>query len=451
MIREPSIVHGPAAAMIAVILIAAIGAGHATEQPAAVAVSPVQEHVLGVKARQEFLETRLLIDDANMAVRVNEIGRDVARISDRPGLHYQFLVVQGPELQAWSFPGGTVCITDALVDLYATDDELAFGLAHEVAHIALRHHISRYRLLVGLNSEKAGMQAMREAIMSTFDTGQEMEADRYAALYAVRADYSFTSAVEALNRLAQESYAPSEDAQHPDYSIRAEALTAFRQELDRSVAAFKVGTEALQTRKLGMAIERVEIFVAEFPRNIPGRVNLGAAYLAKVRESAPLELEETLPWLPESGVRVRGVYDQVDLERAGRQFELALESDPDHPKALAGLALVELRLGEPVLARDHLERALALEPGAPELLLCLGNVYFHAGWYEVAMTYYEAALEWRPEWSAATKNLAIAFEKAGNIESARQSWSLLLDDDAHRREARLRIDDLDRLDGDDRE
>jgi Flp pilus assembly protein TadD len=60
------------------------------------------------------------------------------------------------------------------------------------------------------------------------------------------------------------------------------------------------------------------------------------------------------------------------------------------------------------------------------------------------MTYYRAALTRRPDWSAATKNLAIAFEKAGQLDSARQSWSLLLDDDAHRREARLRIEDLDR-------
>jgi Tfp pilus assembly protein PilF len=115
-------------------------------------------------------------------------------------------------------------------------------------------------------------------------------------------------------------------------------------------------------------------------------VNLGAAYLAKVRQSAPLELEETLPWLPDPGIVVRGAYDQIDLERARRQFELALEADPTHTKALAGLALVELRLGQPELARDYLEHALTLEPGAPELLLCLGNVLVHVGQYEEAMT-----------------------------------------------------------------
>lgn len=54
---------------------------------------------------------------------------------------YHFVVVEGDELQAVSAPGGFVFITEGTVTRAKNEDELASVLAHEVAHVTLRHGI----------------------------------------------------------------------------------------------------------------------------------------------------------------------------------------------------------------------------------------------------------------------------------------------------------------------
>ena len=51
-------------------------------------------------------------------------------------------VIQGLRPEAVSFPPGRIFITDGLVKLAATDDELAAVIAHEAAHI-VNHHLAR--------------------------------------------------------------------------------------------------------------------------------------------------------------------------------------------------------------------------------------------------------------------------------------------------------------------
>ena len=51
----------------------------------------------------------------------------------------QIHLVNSEEVGAWALPGGFVLITNAFYNLCQTDDELAFILAHEIAHVTQRH------------------------------------------------------------------------------------------------------------------------------------------------------------------------------------------------------------------------------------------------------------------------------------------------------------------------
>ena len=356
---------------------------------------------------------------------------------------YRFLVVQGEEPQAYSFPGGTVCVTEALTTLLATDDELAFALGHELAHIALRHYVANYRLLRHAEARGSPEGAMLDAVLSQYGSDYEMEADRYGALYAVRAGYSFSKAIEVLDKLARAPGAVREDAVHADYGERIADLQDFREELEMSVAAFHAGTESLKAREIARAIGALHVFVTQFPQAVSGHVNLGAAYLARAREGAPLELAEVLPILPQPGIRIRGMYDRLDLQRALDQFQQALDAEPREAYALAGLALVHIRLGELGLARQYLEQAHEIVPNSPEITLCLGNVYFLRGEFENAMTHYQRAAYLKEDWGAARKNLAITYERMGRADQARPLWEKLTADSRLRGEALQRLRDLD--------
>ena len=406
-----------------------------------VIVSPAIEAEIGAASRTAFFETHGLTPDGNLMVRAAELGRKIAGLSDRPTLSYQFIVVQGDWLQAWSFPGGTVCLTEKLAGL--SDNEVAFALGHELAHIALYHHLSRLALEYDLDSGEFD-PAMLELVISRFDTANEMRADRYGALYAVRAGFGFSPAPGLLRKMGRDRNVPKEDGAHPDYKHRAAALEAFRGELDRCVEYFHSGTAALRAGKIDRAIEDLGYFQAEFPQSVAGQINLGAAYLARVRRNAapPAALAEVLPILPHPGVVIRGSYDRVDLEIAASHFRRALDTDPGHATAHAGLALVYARLGELAAARNHLDEALAVAPDNPELLLCSGNVYYLMEEFDRARSEYVAALSFRAGWAAAEKNLAMSYEELGMFPEAIALWEGLETDSTYAREARDRLDHL---------
>jgi predicted Zn-dependent protease len=361
-------------------------------------------------------------------------------------LLYHFLVVQGAEPQAYSFPDGTIGLTEALAQLFGDDDQLAFAMAHEIAHVALRHHIAAFRLRQAAGSDRPPERLMLETIQGQFSSSQEMEADRYGALYAVRAGFEVSAAVEALKLLAADPRLPASGPGHPNYARRVAALESFRDELELTLEAFDEGTASLRAGEAEKAIEALEYFVATFPRSVSGRVNLGSAYLAKVRRSGgtPHGLAEVLPVLPDHGIVVRGAYDQLDLEEARLQFGEALQVDPQDVTALAGLALVEIRLGELPRARELLDEALLVEPDDPDLLLCSGNVHYLGEAYDAAAEQYVAALSIRPAWSSAQKNLALTYESQGRWPEAHAIWKALKDDERYGAEARDRARDIER-------
>jgi len=403
-------------------------------------LTPAKEAALGERALTEFLAKRRLSENGSLLLRVDRIGRRLAAVSDRPDMSYRFLVVQGKEPQAYSFPGGTVCLTDSAVALFANDDEIAFAVAHELAHLCLRHHAISLRVSQIRDEGQVSDAALLATIQSRFDKASELEADRYGALYAVRAGFAFSGAVAALVKLDRTGV-PDANESHPAYASRIDGLTRFRAELTHSIEAFNVGTKALAELRVEAAIDGLTIFVAQFPNSLAGRVNLGAAYLARVRKSsgAPGGLAETLPILPESDVVLRGDLDPVDIEQAGSQFTAALGMNMDHPWAHAGLALVELRRRRIDDARHEIDLARRGLPASPEILLCAGNIEYVVGRFDSALALYDQALALRPAWPAAIKNTSLAHEQRGEAVAARDGWLKLAGDPTYGTEAQTRL------------
>ena len=84
-------------------------------------------------------------DVANDRARaVAVVGAGVARHSGRPEIPWRFGVLASDEVNAVSAPGGLVFITRGALAKVQSEDQLAGILAHEVAHVALRHALDRY-------------------------------------------------------------------------------------------------------------------------------------------------------------------------------------------------------------------------------------------------------------------------------------------------------------------
>jgi TPR repeat protein len=96
--------------------------------------------------------------------------------------------------------------------------------------------------------------------------------------------------------------------------------------------------------------------------------------------------------------------DQSALEEGVLYAEELVENDPGHVRThllLGGLAYLSALEGQPTaaLAEEHLETALALDPGQPQpqVRLMLARLALQQGWYNRALDYYEPLLRKQPE------------------------------------------------------
>ena len=112
-----------------------------------------------------------------------------------------FRRIPGIGPNAFAMPGGTIVVTDTLIERFPDDDIIAGVLAHEVAHVVEGHALEQLyretgiRLLGGLVFGELGPVLERaategEALLSlAFSREHEAEADRFGVALAARAGF----------------------------------------------------------------------------------------------------------------------------------------------------------------------------------------------------------------------------------------------------------------------
>lgn len=194
--------------LIAVLMATAIPA-----RPAAAGIIGQDDEIRIGRQAAAGLEAEVgLTRDRAMAARVARVGKRVAAVSGRRGITYTFKVLRGREVNAVSLPGGFVYATEGLVRFVRSDAELAFVMAHEVGHVAARHHvvmIERHflfslvsQLLLGGRGTAAQMaEVVRFLLSRGYSRENEFEADRLAVNYAHRGGYDASAALGFMTRL----------------------------------------------------------------------------------------------------------------------------------------------------------------------------------------------------------------------------------------------------------
>lgn len=100
-----------------------------------------QELELGDQMTALMLGAAPLHRDQKLQRYVNQVGMWVAMQSDRADLPWTFAVIDSSDLNAFAMPGGYVLVTSGLLDNMSSESELAGVLAHEIAHVVMRHHV----------------------------------------------------------------------------------------------------------------------------------------------------------------------------------------------------------------------------------------------------------------------------------------------------------------------
>ncbi len=164
-----------------------------------------------------------VVSDPAVVERVVRVGGELAAIANKvevPATYgtseiyqfkYQFKVVEDKDVNAFSLPGGYIYVNTGLLDMVASDDELAGVLAHEIAHAAHHHmvqllkkssSVDKYVALIALagilgnvrsrdlSNLLLGAQVMKIGKISGYTQEAERDADRTAVAYMARSKYN---------------------------------------------------------------------------------------------------------------------------------------------------------------------------------------------------------------------------------------------------------------------
>jgi len=141
-------------------LLAGVRTGLADEtQPRASAgfnlFSPEQDIELGEASAEEIMRQLVIVRDERTERYVQRLGERLA--AEAPGYRfpYKFVVVASPEVNAFALPGGYIFVNEGAIEAARSEGELAGVLAHEIAHVSLRHGTTQasraYLAKTGLN------------------------------------------------------------------------------------------------------------------------------------------------------------------------------------------------------------------------------------------------------------------------------------------------------------
>ena len=345
------------------------------------------------------------IIDPELTIYVQGIGNRLAKASDRPGLPYEFIVINDSTPNAWAMPGGKIAFNRGLLYELNSEAELAAVMGHEIVHAAARHGAKSMErgiflqggmIAVGIGAQNSdygnlivgGSQLGAQLLSSKYGRDAESESDLYGMQYMKKAGYDPAAAVtlqETFVRLSKDrksDFISGLFASHPPspervaankvtlakigaggemgketYAKKVKHLKATKSAYiayDEGVAALKKGDTATATKLAKKAI-------AAEPREARFHELLGD--VAFTQEKAPVALS---------------------------YYKKAISLQPNYfkPHLHSGIAL--FNTGKKKEAEPYLKRANELLPTAPGHAL-LGQLAESRGDANLALQHYQVA------------------------------------------------------------
>lgn len=369
----------------AVVLLLAVYAMAFLRVPVSHALSQDEEIRVSRQFRREARLRLRFIEDPEVELYVDRIGRRILEAVGNTRYPYRFFVIEDSSMNAFAVPGGSIFLHSGLIQRADTSDELASVIAHEIVHVNARHFATlsssaNAAMLLGMLGVflapvlgPAALAGPAVAMTRQLEFSRQMEeqADNLGVGYLARAGYDPEAAVTFMKRMYRERILnpvgrPSYLMTHPLTQKRIANLTASIRALGLARPRFRDGVD----------IERVKLLI---------------------------ELRKE---------------PEVAVERLRR----AQERRPDAPEPAYALGIAQGATGRWFRARDMLERAARLKSVNPSLDRDLGRVYLHTGAFAKAHAAFERMLERDPDDPITYLYQGQLLEKESRFQQAARSY-----------------------------
>lgn len=341
-----------------------------------------------------------VIDDPVVKDHINRIGNRLTSELPPQPFEIRFHVIREDTFNAFAGPGGNIFIFSGLIEALETENELAAIMAHEIAHVTLRHvqdMVERSKrtsfasmagliagILVGLGGAPTagtalsmGSMAAGQTLMLSYSRENEMQADFFGLKYLSDANYHEYGMLSALRTIRSrewfgEDEVPTYLRTHPGAAERMSILgTKFSGKDPEIVNTYeydrmRMRTIALYGKRTG-ALERLERLVRNRPEDTSARYGYGMA-LARGGN-------------PEKGVS---------------QLEKAVSLKPDDPVIAVALGQAHHLAGNNDKALSVLRDIEAIERYGTDGIFTLGRVQMEKEDHAEAIRSFEKLLEHYP-------------------------------------------------------
>lgn len=307
-----------------------------TGNPNFVTMSEAQEINVGRSEDQKVRQQYSAYADAELQRYISSIGQRLARASHRPGLHFQFLLVDSPEVNAFALPGGYVYITRGILAYLNSEAEVAAVLGHEIGHVTARHSVQQMSASTAANVGASILQifvpqirnsagdlivnTVGGALLSGYGREHELEADRLGAEYLARTGYDPQAMIRVVGVLKNQELFDAEVAKAEGRTPRA-YHGLFASHPDNDTRLQEVVREAGKVAATGNQVNR-----EDFLRRISGMVHGDSPEQGIVRDSsfyhAGLDLVLRFP----SGWKIQNAAQNVGAQSPDRNALIDLRS-----------------------------------------------------------------------------------------------------------------------------
>lgn len=139
---------------------------------------------------------------------------------------FNFIKMYSDEVNAFALPGGFIFMNSAIIAFCDEDkDQIAFILAHEMAHVVKGHAFSRLLAEYSINTisrlikatgllQTAAKELTRKFLITHYSRENEFEADEFGIRLMTAAGYKPNGAIEFFKKLEKLN---SEKANYPEY------------------------------------------------------------------------------------------------------------------------------------------------------------------------------------------------------------------------------------------
>jgi predicted Zn-dependent protease len=214
-------------------------------------VSTQQEVEMGAQGAQQVNAQLPIIQDPEVNRYLNVVGDSIARLTSRADLDWHFYIVNSNDFNAFALPGGFIYVNRGVIERSDKLDQFASVLAHEIAHVVLRHSVKQMEQMQGANvgvtiacvltnicssgAAQTGINVVGSAVFAKFSRDDEAQADAAGVEELVRTGINPNGMPEMFEKLLAErqSRPTGVETWFTDHPLEEDRVRATREQISR--------------------------------------------------------------------------------------------------------------------------------------------------------------------------------------------------------------------------